>query len=210
MAISLVAVGAKWTATIADAIIAAVNGTGDRAVVPTSVSGAGVTVGANGAVTLSGVTANAVINGCFTSTYKNYRIEFDLTYSVAGLPKMQLAAAGTAASTAVYDQQRSAVVQALHNADQDIAVTSWNISPGGTTAAVRFIITTKLFQPAVATQTYGYSHGFNAPNPMVASNTSALGLRGHTHRTATAYDGFVLLASGTVSGTIRIYGQNDN
>ena len=53
MAISLVAIGAKVTAYIANLIISVVNQQGYTQVIPTSVSGTGVTLGTYGKVALS-------------------------------------------------------------------------------------------------------------------------------------------------------------
>lgn len=205
MAITPVAVGAKVTATTENLEIAAINAVGLTLVTPTSVTGAGSSLSGS-SVVISAATVATVVNGCFTSTYTNYAIEFDMTYSSAGVPKIQLTLAGAAATAAAYDQQRISTVQATVTGDQDIAGTSWTVSPGNNTVAGRFVLTTKLYQPAVAVATYGYSTGFGAPNPMTAATTTATGTRGLEHRTATAYDGFTLLASGTVSGTIKVYG----
>lgn len=210
MAISLVAVGGKIAAAVMNLVIAGVNGIGDRAVVPTSVSGTGVSVGSNGVVTLSGVTGAAVINGCFTSSYSSYRIEFDMTYSAAGIPTMQLCVAGTPVATNTYDQQRSGTGAGSAVADQVIAGPSWNLSLSATTMTGKIVSTLKVYDPAVAVATYGRVDTFGAPNPMTAATTSSTGTRGLLQRGLTAFDGFTILASGTVSGTIRIYGINDN
>ncbi|WP_445775612.1 hypothetical protein, partial [Shewanella sp.] len=66
--------GMKWAA-------AAASGTrGLQQIIPSSVAvGSGTaTVGANGAITLSGVGTNLSINGCFTGSYTNYKVVWDL------------------------------------------------------------------------------------------------------------------------------------
>ena len=100
MALSLATVGAKITATFMNLIIAQVNAQGYTAVIPTSVAGTGVTLGAAGKVTFSASTAVSV-NGCFTSTYDNYLIVVDISATSANsIPQFRLRLAGTDASGA--------------------------------------------------------------------------------------------------------------
>lgn len=207
MAISLVAVGAKITAAITNAIIGVVNAQGLTSVIPTSVAGSGVSVGAAGKVTFT--TASAVsVNGCFTSTYDNYLIVFDFTTSGAAGLNVTLRLSGTDATTA-YDSQRATAINATAAAAQSLASTSWVGSGGLGITGARHIGRLQLYKPAIATATGGEIWNGVTANPMTTSSGLYQGFL--QHQTATAYDGFTFTpGTGTITGSLRIYGYNNN
>lgn len=208
MAISIVAVGQKITAAIANAIIALVNAQGQTGVIPTSVAGGGVSVAANGRVSFSASTA-VNINGCFTSTYTHYRIEiFAPTTSASLNYNIQLRASGTDATAANYDWQELKGSSATGSAAQSLAGTSWAVAAA--TSAIHKT-SVELSNPAVAAPTIGIVTAFSVTNPMTAAATTAILNRGLLHRLSTAYDGMTInFSGGNATGTVRIYGWNEN
>jgi hypothetical protein len=201
MAISLVAVGQKWTATIANAIIAAVNGIGTTAVTPTSVAGTGVSL-TGAKVVFSGSTSVSV-NGCFTSTYDSYRVEIEVpTRSGVGQIQLLVRLAGTDAAT-TYSYQRSIYASTTPAASKANAVVQWNgmANADATSQRAEF----RFINPAIAVAT-GLEGRFTEFD---ASGFPSGGGNYHgAHNTATAYDGFTLKSNNatTMTGTIRIFG----
>ena len=206
MALSLASVGQKITAAFINAIIGLVNRQGATAVIPTSVAGTGVTLGAGGKVSFAASTAVSV-NGCFNSDFDTYRIEIDSTSSGAAVYTLVERLSGTNAITA-YDLQTNATVNATSFPTQSLNQTSWTMNAQA--FAGKMNMTIDLFNPALAAATTGLATVGGAANPM--TTTAALVQQLFlSHRTTTAYDGFTLTAStGTITGSIRIYGKNNN
>jgi len=177
-------------------------------IVPTSVAGSGVSLGPGGAVTLA-TASTASINGCFTSAYDNYLIEFDFTTSSAsGTLNVTLRVGGTDATTA-YDTQRVTFINATVAATQSLNAANWVGSGGLATAGGRQFGEMVLYKPALAVATGGTIKNNLVANPMTTSDGRFEGTL--QHRTATAYDGITFTAGGgTFTGTIRIYGLNNN
>ena len=206
MALSLASVGQKITAAFINAIIGLVNRQGATAVIPTSVAGTGVTLGAGGKVSFAASTAVSV-NGCFTSDFDTYRIEIDSTSSGAAVYTLVERLSGTNAITA-YDLQTNATVNGTNFPAQSLNQTSWTMN--AQSFAGKINMTIDLYNPALAVATTGLATVGGAANPM--TTTAALVQQLFlSHRTTTAYDGFTLTAStGTITGSIRIYGKNNN
>ena len=210
MPISLVAVGAKVTAAVTNSIINLLNLQGATGVVPTSVAvtGGGATgsVGTYGKVIFSTATAVS-INGCFTSTYDNYEIIFDLTTSAAAGLNLTLRLSGTDAITA-YDSQRFTAINATAAAAQSLNAANWIGSGGSGIAGATQSGSIKLFSPAVAVATRARIDNNITANPMTTSSTLYIGAL--LHRTIAAYDGITFTpASGTITGSARIIGYNN-
>lgn len=206
MALSLASVGSKITAAFINAIIGLVNRQGSTAVIPTSVSGTGVTLGAGGKVSFTG-SSFVVVNGCFTSDFDTYRIEVDSTSSGAATYTWVMRLAGTNATTA-YDLQTNATVNATNFPAQSLNQAAFTMNAQAFAGQVNMTI--DLYNPALAVATTGLATVGGAANPM--TTTAALIQQSFlSHRTTTAYDGFRLSAStGTMAGSIRIYGKNNN
>lgn len=179
-------------------------------IVPTSVSGTGVSVDAAGLVTFTAATTASGINvnGCFTSTYANYRLMWDIPTTSTNLNlTMQLRVAGTSAATA-YDRLVNGGTGAIAapTMANNLNQTSWQVA-AATTAQHHSIL--ELWRPAVAVGTVGFLVGSGLTNPPTAAGTFATQQSTLFHRTATAYDGFTIAPStGTCTGTLRIYGYN--
>lgn len=201
MAVSNVSVGAKILATIVNAIIALVNAIAYNVVTPTSVAGTGVSL--SGANVIASAATSVSINGCFTSTYDWYEVEFDLTTSGAATISGTLRLSGTDAATA-YDNQRSSGVDATNTTAQTLNQTSFRITVTGITG--RASGTLKIFRPALAVQTTGVVVAGASANPGAAGAMSIF-TGFWSHRTLTAYDGITFTPStGNVTGTIKVRG----
>lgn len=211
MTITQVAVGDDVTASKTNEVITAVNLTGLVGVIPTSVSGTGVSYDATtGLVTFTAATTASGINvnGCFTADYANYKVVWDIPTTSTNLNlTMQLRVSGTSAATA-YDRLVIGGTGAIATATvaNNLNQTSWQVA-AATTAQHHSIL--DLWRPAVAVGTVGFLVGSGLTNPPTAAGTFATQQSTLFHRTATAYDGFTIAPStGTCTGTLRIYGYN--
>ena len=139
------------------------------------------------------------VSNVFTSNYDNYKIFLNLTNMVGANTNifMRMMLGGVPASTSSYFRGSfivgNTVSQALVS-DNNLSTADWPVVDGVTTATGSSDIT--LYNPARAVNTQ-------------ISLTAASGyLRtlGGVHTVATAYDGFTLFSSATLTGTVRIYG----
>lgn len=206
MALSLFTVGAKITATALNLMVTAINGSSLTAIVPTSVAGAGVSVGASGKVTFAAATTVSV-NGVFTSLYDNYLILWDHPTRSASDGALRLRLAGVdAAGAATYGSQRTwGTASATTTANN--STTSWSVDTASAAAAAGASGEIRMLGPALATTTRGFISWHNASSTTVMyAGTGSL-----YHSAATAYDGFsFILPAGTMTGSLRIYGYNNN
>ena len=174
-------------------------GTGMDLITPTSVVGATLS---GGEVSFTAATIVSM-NGCFTSTYQNYRVVLSQTAQSAGaMNYMRFRAAGADTSTStylyVYGRNSSTV----------------NDVVGGTAAQ---------FQTFYADATRA-SHG--TIDIFRANSSANAGIRGQTFGVdgsfvaynigglctqATAHDGFTIYPnSGNITGTLRVYGLRNS
>lgn len=183
-------------------------GTGLAVIIPTSVavgSGTGSYDSSTGQITFSGASSIAV-NGCFTSTYRNYRLIASDLQSNTGYPGINfyLRASGTNATTEYWNWgvravSSAGITQRGANATSAMEVLS-GVGSGGKYQSISMDITT----PQIASNTTIMSQatGFDSSSAMW-QNQSCF------KNDSTSYDGFALLLSaGTFSGNIKIYGYN--
>ena len=179
---------------------------GTSLVIPSSIAGSGVAL-SGGKVTATAATAIS-INGCFTSTYDNYVVIFDLVPSASGTPNPTLRLAGTDATTA-YDSQRFSISNTTVAAAQSLNASNWVSSDGKGIAGGRFSGELKLYGPAIAAATAASIENNLTANPMTAACALIRGT--FIHRTATAYDGLTItMSTGNATGTVRVYGYNNS
>lgn len=203
MSISLVAVGAKVTAAITNAIINAVNAAGTALVVPSSVAGTGVSVSAAGAVTLSGATS-ASVNGVFTGTYDNYRIKGRLSQaSASAAPTLVLRAAGTDSTATNYDETLDFANTATPASAIFLARANWQLA--ATVAATDFEIDLEIDSAALAAITLATGHVIS----YASGSAPLINMFGGGHRLASSFDGFTLVSTSALTGTLRVYGYNN-
>ena len=174
-------------------------------VTPTSVAGTGVSL--TNARVDAAASASIIVNGAFTSDFRRYVIEGRLVSSAASDVTMQLRAGGVTNTAAVYDLvNRFRGLNATASAAQGAAGTAWTITP--TAIAGTHIFRLVVDGPALAAATIVQSTATSVSS--VLSTSDAVAVLGYQHRTASAYDGFVITAaSGNVTGTLTITGLRD-
>ena len=155
----------------------------------------------NGFTFINSVTATAgataTIDGCFTSTYENYRIIVTGVSSVDTSLTLQLRVGGVAATTN-YGRQRLLADSTTVSATRSTGDSSF-IS--GATTTVQNLIIIEVAKPALAVQTSFFSlNNYQSGTPTIIISAGQ-------HSTATAYDGFVLAPqSGNITMTAYVYG----
>lgn len=137
------------------------------------------------------------VNNCFTSTYENYVIVMNGTASAGAQIRLRMRLSGTDASGANYDWQYLEAANTTISASRSTSQTSADISYFTTTKS-GFVL--ELYGPQLADRTpYFCRTSLTLP----ANNHQMVG----QHTLSTAYDGFsVFPASGTITGTLRVYG----
>jgi len=159
---------------------------------------------AGGLVQVATATASAdssvSINGCFTSTYTNYRIVTKLTTSGNAYINYRLRASGSDASGSNYNRQSlqglSSTASAFASASNTLGYLNINQHTGLIQTSV------DIFGPQVAAAT-----GFSI---VTYSAKPAVEVTGTEHTLSTAYDGITIFAStGTITGSIFVYGYKD-
>jgi len=163
-------------------------------------------------VTSGSFTTSALVNvdGCFTSTYRNYRVIIDVTAATgagAQIIATQLRASGTAATGSDYLYGRSGFTYA--------GVGASDVSGASTT----YFFFNRSNGAASVSGSSTSSIDFNAPQlaqPTWVSGTVAdgsyAGSVGGYHNLSTAYDGFNIqttTALTTITGVYRVYGYRD-
>lgn len=186
------------------------NRTGLNVVVPTSVtvgSGSG-SVGANGVVTFTSA-SSVSINGCFTSTYSNYRVIAQVTgASTSTVTFFRFIENGSVYSGSGYIYAKT--VSSVNFGPSRAGSGSGTYLEGpvpyaGYTLAQSSIDITN---PQLSGYTFGTMLDMNS-RPSTDFIESRHG--GFHTTTTTQYDGLHYNANGnTFTGTIRIYGYNNN
>ena len=166
-------------------------------VIPTSATNG--TVSATGDVTFSGV-SSLTINGCFTTTYTNYLLSFEITAGTANVEvRAQFSASATPSSTG-YAYSRTASDSAAASrfeGSNSIAQVPVTFIPYN--SQITTFITVR--NPAQAAFTHYTSQWFYDDG-----GTYMGGLLDARHRVATAYDGIKFFNATTMTGTVRVYG----
>jgi hypothetical protein len=150
------------------------------------------------AQTFSAVSSISVDN-CFTATYQNYLIVLEALPSANQNINLRLRASGSDASGSNYDYQiltsYSTTVQGARESDTSFFRVMWNPETDGT------LVTLTVSRPNLAVTTKFHSYG---------GSNNEVNLIGGDHDLTTAYDGVTFLtSSGTMTGTLRIYGYKD-
>ena len=167
--------------------------------VPSSVSGTGVTVATTGKVTFTAASPINV-NGCFTTAYDYYRVVVNTTTTATGgLWNFQLRVGGVNAAGATdysFSLLQSASAGAWLNLNFNAGTNI--ISLGYAGAATTASSSIEFVGPALAQKTSMSVAGNYGGTPIVG---------GGQHALSTAYDGFAITPSaGTITGTLCVYG----
>ena len=174
---------------------------GLRLITPTSATNG--TVGSSGAVTVSGA-SSVSLDGVFSSTYDNYKIIVSALGSSTQVLNFKLRASGTGDDSNNIYYYSGHVVESSSTAitltKGDPVTTGWRIGAVGTDFAV---IETTISAPNTSNKTSfnsscGYGYGTNEGG----QNLTAGFFSG-----TTVFTGFSIIpASGTITGTVRVYG----
>ena len=171
--------------------------------IPTSVAGTGVALNSvTGVVTLTNATSVG-LNGCFTSTFRNYRIVFDATGTASQVNL--LLRVGGVDSTTGYDFTEGLNRNGASSSSTALNASSWALS-GATGGNTTHAGTVDIFVPNVTRETRILSSVGSHANPAASNVANAFKSGYGTHRPTVAYDGFVLLFSAAVSGTVQVVG----
>lgn len=170
-----------------------------------------------GLVYVAGTAFSAVsavnVNNCFTSTYDNYQIMLTFTAMSADLGvRMRLRVSGSDNTTSNYDSQylywNSASVFADANTgsagNTQWALWSTTESDNPTGAFAVFDV--------LGPQLTAYTRLTGSNGILTATtNVNYPGINGNIFKATTSFDGFSLLTStGTISGTVRVYGYRNS
>jgi hypothetical protein len=204
MAISLATVGGKITASFMNLIVTAVNRNQSTQVIPTSIAGTGTTsITSGGTVNVTGTSAIR-INGVFTSLYSAYLVVFDFSiFSTAATLSARLATGGTDDIGTNYVSQILQGAGASATAATSGVVSSFLIL---NTASAEASGEIRLYNPAKASaaRILANTVGVISGTSLVVQNLSG------RHNLTSGYDGITISPStGTISGTISIFGMNN-
>jgi hypothetical protein len=173
----------------------------------TTVNGAMVGAGLDlVAVSTFSAASSVSLNGCFSTSYQNYRIVFDVSSASASTSlQLRFRAAGTDNSTSSYVYGGMYAGVGVAGSGQ----TTW--SGGATSLTLTGSTVNNTVEPMA-----GFIDAFC---PFESRATRTLGcymnrqssvylmIEGMYHAVATAYDGFSMFpGSGTITGNIRVYG----
>ena len=167
-----------------------------------------ITGGKNvGLVFLNTTTFSAVstvsIDNVFSSTYNNYRVVIQTLGSIGANFSMRYRTGGVDESGATYNYEQLSGTNAAASAAITNSQTSQNI---GAVRTSRQTYELNVYDPALATS---YTTSTNIVNDFQSAST--LQLQAHWFANAKAVDGFTLIpASGTITGTVRIYGYRNS
>jgi hypothetical protein len=171
-------------------------------VIPTSVAGSGVTLGATGTVTFAASTSVS-INGCFSALYSNYRVVIagSGTDNLDG--SLRFRAGGTDSTGANYQYASSGFYGGIRNdasgtgqTSIGFAVSFGNGRTSGASIDIYRPFTTDSYK--VTSTQVAFAH--SAVGVIVRNVAGALG-------SATQFDGFTFfVGSGSISGTVTVYG----
>jgi hypothetical protein len=167
-------------------------------VIPTSVSGTGVSLGAYGTVLCS---ASAAINmdGVFTTDYDDYRVVITGNTSVAANVTGFMRASGANITGAVYGYQYLQAVGATSTASNSSGATNWPFHTGSTG---EISVVLELHSPASASRN---TRGESTSN-VYTSGTQTLSHFAVRRGATAAEDGMsVNVSTGTFTGEVKIF-----
>lgn len=175
-------------------------------ITPTSVStsGGSSTISSTGAVSFTSASAIS-LNGCFSSTYNNYKIKMDSLYGSSDSINIvfRLRKSGTDNSDSSSYRRRGFVADASALSNQIETGTNFYITTLNSSSNAPAFVEYDLFLPFVNTQT-----GLNKFT--YRSNDDAINSAVGRHIIVDTYDGCsFIMSSGTMTGTLRVYGYRN-
>ena len=145
--------------------------------------------------------ASVSMNNCFSSTYDSYKITLQVFGSGATNCRLRLRVGGVdATGSDYYDRgyyNQAGSVLALTNSATGLGAFLTNYD---TNVGYPGRVSCDIHGPALAARTVFHTQWADSFSVLAGDTHS-------THATGTAYDGFTLTAaSGTITGTVRVYG----
>jgi hypothetical protein len=146
------------------------------------------------------------LNSCFTSTYDNYKVVISYTMSADSTLQLRMRAAGADNSAGTYGGFcRAYSLGGGAQSDLWAQVTTQTSVRIGDGSSGKCRTSFEMMNPAIAENTFFANGSQYDPN-----NTDA-GIWYGAHTTATAFDGLTIFpASGTITGTIRVYAYQNS
>lgn len=169
---------------------------GDALVEPASVAGSGVSL--SGATVVFTGASTVSLNGCFPTDFEEFEVIIETTAQSAAVDvAFKLRAAGTDSSTG-YGWVRGSDQATARTVTTTTSTTGWVIGTNGQARSSNKIF---LGLPNVAQATTFRAETVAGPVPV------AQDIGGH-HSVASAFDGLTIApSSGTITGTVRVYGK---
>jgi hypothetical protein len=151
----------------------------------------------------SGV-SSIIVNDVFSATYKNYKIILNMTSSGSPSLNLRFRTSGSDNSTSNYRHQFIFGDSSTAGAQRSVNQTSSSFG-NLTAAAAENYYTLEVKNPFQAKVTQGYSQQIETANADIFLRNYAIGFNG-----TTSFDGLsVLLSTGTVEGSIQIFGYKE-
>ena len=200
MALSLVAVGQKITASIINAIINQLNlAIGTNVVLTTTSSG--VSISTNGLATFTSVT-EVILDALFASTHLNHEltIDYQSDSTLATASYVYRTSVPADVTTATYDGSVLAGANGAASSVTGVGSTSHAITAFANKLGK---IELKIANAAIATETTAFAINGAHADPAVSNAANGVGIRFFTQRDDTAFAGIKITFSAACSGTIR-------
>lgn len=181
-------------------------GSGLNLKAPTSIANSGGSASLSGGlVSFTGVTTVS-LNGVFSSTYDNYRIIIGNTASTGANLLIRLRASGTDNSSANYawSGTYTSSTSAAYNGETGPGSTSWAVGYSESGMQCNTII--DVCSPFATNQAIYFANNLRMSGSVSSENKRSGGMT-----VTTSYDGLTLFAaSGTITGSIRVYGYKNS
>jgi hypothetical protein len=174
-------------------------------VTPTSVAGTGVTL-SGGAVSFS-ASSTVSVNGCFTATYDNYRIYLaNVTNTVSEDIRLRWRVAGADNTTTNYRYAGIQTSTAASNSAVGESASSYLRTGYFTTGRKNILTGIDVLTPFLSAPTGTWNSAFDE-----SSGTGYATITTCSFAANTSFDGFTVYpTSGTITGTLRVYGLRNS
>jgi hypothetical protein len=156
----------------------------------------------------AGVTSNSLPNGTFTSSYRNYRIVYNVAVNADSTFTLRLRKNGTDNTNLSYNTTMNGVLSTGGGSDNTInSGSSWGFAEQDSSVEL-YAVSFDLYQPLLNTRT-------SAAGNIICVNTAATATIGRAggwwHGTADTFDSvsFISNQANSMTGVVRVYGYRD-
>jgi len=146
--------------------------------------------------------SSVTVDNCFTSTYRNYRIVCNYTTTGGGGVRFRVRASGSSTSTTTYNHQLFTSSSTTNTGGRTAADTSMVLG-FGSSGTFQSSFDAVIYNPQITTPTTMFSVCCQSDG---ALNVPVVALASGNQTGATAFDGFELINSGTMTGNYTVYG----